>query len=163
MAQLPYKVGGEIRESLEEVSQAQTELVKALTKEWSKTASVRMGMFGRPELFNGYVTGLDNRPVLIQQEHTVLVYVLQSDEAIIMQYALVLLYEELLSRGYKHGDDFGFVANIHDEYQAEVRDDLVPEFKELAEWSIEQASRLLGCPVLQKGEADVGVNWSETH
>lgn len=54
-------------------------------------------------------------------------------------------------------------ANGVDEFQCEVRKDLAEQYAQLSEWSIEEASRRLGCPVLQKGEADIGNNWTDTH
>ena len=163
MVQKGPEVGAEIRDALASVSTAQAALVESLTSEWTSRADVRLGWFGRPEHYNGYITGLDGRPVLIELPHTVLVYTLQSDEAIIMQLALVILYDELTKLGWRHGVEYGFVANIHDEYQAEVRKDLAKQYAQLAEWSIQEASRRLGCPVLQKGEADIGDNWADTH
>src|SRR5690554_2746076 len=136
-------VGAKIAAALAEVSGAQAELVETLTKEWSSTAKVKMGAWGRPERYGGIIRGLDGRPIRINLPHTILVYMLQSDEAIIMQKALVLLYDWLTKDlGWRHGEEFGFVANVHDEFQCEVREDLVDIYKDLAEKSIEEASRL---------------------
>lgn len=54
-------------------------------------------------------------------------------------------------------------SNGMDEYQCEVREDLIDEYVTLANKSIEEASKQFNCPVLQAGESDVGYDWSETH
>jgi DNA polymerase I-like protein with 3'-5' exonuclease and polymerase domains len=163
MVGLGMDVGAKIRDALASVSQAQAALVDKLTKEWESTAKVRMSDYGRPQLYGGTITGLDGRPIRIELPHTILVYILQSDEAIIMQYALDLLYQRLTSMGWRHGIEYGFVGNIHDEFQTEVREDLVDVYAKLSAQCIEQASRELGCAVLQQGDYSIGINWAETH
>lgn len=163
MVGLGADVGAMIRDALASVSQAQAALVERLTKEWESTAKVRMSDYGRPQLYGGKITGLDGRPIQIELPHTILVYILQSDEAIIMQYALALLYERLTSMGWVHGREYGFVGNIHDEFQTEVREDLAQQYAELSAQCIEQASRELNCVVLQQGDYSIGDTWAETH
>lgn len=163
MVGLGADVGAAIRIALESVSQAQAALVERLTKEWESTAKVRMSDYGKPQLYGGTITGLDGRPIRIELPHTILVYILQSDEAIIMQLALVLLHERLTRLGWVHGREYGFVANVHDEFQAEVREDLTDTYAAHSAECIEEASRILGCSVLQQGDYSIGFNWGETH
>lgn len=157
------EVGAMIRDALASVSQAQAALVERLTKEWESTATARINEYGRPQLYGGTITGLDGRPIRIELPHTILVYCLQSDEAIIMQYALVLLYRKLTALGWKHGKEYGFVGNIHDEFQTEVREDLAELYARLSAEAIQQSSQELGCVVLQEGDASIGYNWGDTH
>jgi DNA polymerase I-like protein with 3'-5' exonuclease and polymerase domains len=137
-------------------------LIEKLTAEWQSNAKVRQGKWGK-EYYNGWFIGLDGRPIFCASEHMVLVYALQSDEAILMQTAAVLLYDWCTEKGWTHGVEYGFVANVHDEIQAEVRDDIVEEYSALAERAISQAGELLGLACPHEGEADVGNNWYETH
>ena len=153
-AGMPSSYGPKIREALLSVAPGFEELVNGLTKEWRANKA----KYGR-----GWVTGLDGRPIFIPSEHAVLVYVLQSDEAILMQTALVLLYGWLKEKGWVHGREYGFVANIHDEYQAEVREDLAQEYAELAAHAIVAAGEQLNIACPQAGEYDIGDNWNETH
>lgn len=162
-ANVPNEYGELIREALAEVSTAQAALVEELVKQWRSTAQVRLGSFGRPEFFNGYITGLDGRPIFIEHEHTVLVFMLQSDEAIMMQLALVLLYDRLIQLGWKWGTDFAFVANVHDEYNAKVREDLAEQYSKIAARAIVKASEILKCSVLAEGDSQIGDNWYEVH
>jgi DNA polymerase I-like protein with 3'-5' exonuclease and polymerase domains len=157
------ELGAEIRDALSSVSQAQAKLIERLTEEWKKTATRYMNDWGKADYRNGYIMGLDGRPVYIQSEHQILVYVLQSDEAIMMQYALCFLKSWLDKLGWVHGREYGFVANVHDEYQCEVREDLVEQYTVLADKSIVKAAEFLGIQCPHVGESDVGNNWSETH
>jgi hypothetical protein len=162
-ANVPVSLGPKIREGLLSVSPGFKDLVDSLTKEWRSTARVARNRWGKTEYRDGYVVGLDGRPILIREEHKILVFVLQCDEAILMQTAVVLLHRWLQDRGWIYGEDYGFCAHAHDEFQAEVKDDRVQEYKELAELSITQAGIDLGIQCPHEGEADVGLNWLETH
>lgn len=154
--------GEMIRKALLSVSPGLERLVNELKKEWRSTAKRRKGKYGI-EYYNGVIKGLDGRPVLIESEHCLLVYMLQSDEAIMMQYALVFLYEWLTAKGWVHGREYGFTANVHDEFQAEVREDLAEEYAELAKKAIVYAGEYLKIACPHAGESDIGSNWYETH
>ncbi len=157
------EAGTRIREALLSVAAGFTALVERLTKEWRSNARKRPNKWGGVEYYNGHVVGLDGRPIFISSEHQILVYVLQSDEAIMMSAAYCMLYKRAEQRGWKHGVDWGYCAWVHDEYQCEVREDLVEEFALLAEQCIVDAGKYykIDCP--HAGESDVGINWAETH
>lgn len=155
-------VGPLIRRGLYDVAPGLEQLVERLRDEWRSNAERVRGRYGF-EYRNGTVTGLDGRPVKIESEHCLLVYMLQSDEAILMQYALVLLDGWLKELGWVHGREYGYVANVHDEIQAEVREDLCEQYAELACRAIAQAGVELDIQCEHKGEYDIGRDWSETH
>jgi hypothetical protein len=154
--------GAMIRKALLSVSPGLERLVNELTTEWRRTAKKEY-KWGKVRYSGGIITGLDGRPIRIEKEHTLLVYVLQSDEAIMMQYALCFLYKWCTERGWTHGKEYGFIANIHDEFQTEVRDDCREEFARLGRDSIRKAGEFLGIACEHKGESEVGRDWSETH
>ena len=74
-----------------------------------------------------------------------------------MKKALILLDEKL------RDIDAHFVANVHDEWQIEVKEDMADTVGKLGVECIKQAGELLKlrCPL--DGEYKVGSNWSETH
>lgn len=111
----------------------------------------------------GFLYGLDKRKLKIRAEYLALNVLLQSAGAVVMKKALCVLYQSLLDKGWKQGIDFAFVLNIHDEYQAEVREDLINEYKVMAVEAIRKAGEYFKfrCPL--DGEAKVGNNWAETH
>ena len=157
------EIGTRIREALLSVSTGFSDLVLNLTKEWVSNARTRLNDWDKKEHYDGWVEGLDGRPIHIESEHQILVYVLQSDEAILMQHALVMLKDSLDAIGWTHGVEYGFCANIHDEYQAEVRDDCVAQYAALATSAITEAGKKLGIACPHEGEANVGKNWYQTH
>jgi DNA polymerase I-like protein with 3'-5' exonuclease and polymerase domains len=113
---------------------------------------------------HGRLRGLDGRVLPIRSEHSALNTLLQSAGAVVMKQAIVTLDEHLRRhQGWANGREYAFVANIHDEFQAEVLPDYVPMYGPLAVKAIKKAGDLLGinCPL--DGEYKVGTNWAETH
>ena len=76
-----------------------------------------------------------------------------------MKQALTLLNEY----GRLHNIDFKFVGNIHDEFQAEVKESQANNFGWLAVECIKAAGIKfnLNCPL--DGEFKIGDTWAETH
>lgn len=107
----------------------------------------------------GHLRGLDGRKLVIRSEHACLNTLLQSAGAIVMKKALTLLYEYAIL----HNIEFKFVGNIHDEFQAEVREDHADKFGWLAVECIKAVEDRfnLRCPL--DGEYKVGDNWAATH
>lgn len=111
----------------------------------------------------GYLTSLDGAKVVIDQVYTALNYLLQGCGAIVMKKALCIFYDDLTAKGWEFGREYAFVLNCHDEIQAEVKPELVEEYKELAVNAIKKAGEFFNfkCPL--NGEAKEGLNWAETH
>jgi DNA polymerase-1 len=107
----------------------------------------------------GYLRGLDGRRLWVRSEHSALNTLLQAAGAIVMKKTLVLL-EEFAD---KHGIDYKFVGNVHDEIQSEVATEQAEKFGWLAVECIKAAgiSFQLKCPL--DGEFKVGSTWAETH
>ena len=155
-------VGKSVRSELEKVFPAQAALVEALTEEWRSNAQVEE-KWGKFRYKNGWIRGLDGRPIFIESEHAILVYMLQSDEAITMAAAYVILYKRLMNK-YKWGEDWAYVCWYHDEYTIECREDLADDIRVMAEQAIADAGTFFNlnhCP--QIGEAEVGRNWYDIH
>lgn len=155
--------GGVVREALLSVSAGFGALVADITAQWRKTAKRKMGKWGRLEYSDGYIIGLDGRPIYIESEHAILVYLLQSDEAIMMAAAYCFLFKRAEKRGWKFGVDWGMLAWVHDEYQCEVREDIAEEFSKVAEQCIVDAGKFYNIQCPHAGESDIGINWGETH
>ena len=138
-------------------------LIERLTKEWKKNAKRRPNRWGGTEYYNGHVIGLDGRPIFIDSEHKILVYVLQSDEAIMMSAAYNMCYKRLTSQGYKWGEDWAYVCFYHDEYSIECKEELAEEIKDIAEQCIVDAGKFfkIACP--HEGEGQIGNSWWDVH
>jgi DNA polymerase I-like protein with 3'-5' exonuclease and polymerase domains len=137
-------------------------LISSLTTEWRKNARKRPNKWGKVEYYQGWFTGLDGRPIFVESEHAILVYALQSDEAIMMAAAYCWAYKELCAK-YKWGEDFGIVNWNHDEYTIECREEIANEVAKIAEECIVKAGKYykIACP--HAGEAAIGNNWYEIH
>ena len=106
-----------------------------------------------------YLKGIDGRKLYIRNNHAALNTLLQGAGAIVMKKALSLLDNKLKLNTI----DYKFVANIHDEWQVEVRESQADFVGLRAVDSIIEAGKYfnLRCPL--DGEYKVGDNWSETH
>lgn len=107
----------------------------------------------------GYVKTLDGRKLFCRSEHSAFNTKLQGAGAIVMKEALVIFDKKIKDKNL----DAKFVANVHDEWQLEVREDQADLVGQLGVQAIREAtcSLKLNCPL--DGEYNVGRNWSETH
>jgi len=111
----------------------------------------------------GELKGLDGRILPIRSSHAALNMLLQSAGAVCMKVALIQLFHLLNGLRWQHGREYAFVANIHDEFQAEVTPDKAEAFGKLAVESIQHAGKQLKLNVRLDGEYKIGNNWAETH
>jgi DNA polymerase I-like protein with 3'-5' exonuclease and polymerase domains len=107
----------------------------------------------------GWLPGLDGRKLLVRAEHSALNTLLQGAGAIVMKQAVVILDKELK----KQKIDYKFVANVHDEWQIEVKEEFADEVGLMGRLAIKSAGIQLNmrCPL--DGEYKVGNSWKETH
>ena len=111
----------------------------------------------------GELKGLDGRILPIRSSHAALNMLLQSAGAVCMKVALIQLFHKLNQLKWQHGREYSFVANVHDEFQAEVVPDKAQTFGVLAVEAIAAAGRQLKMNVQLDGEFKIGNNWAETH
>lgn len=112
----------------------------------------------------GYLVGLDGRHLNVRSAHAALNTLLQSAGAVQMKKALCILDDELQNiHGFMPGVDYEFVANVHDEWQIEAREEIASFVGEVAAQAIRKAGEhfQFRCPL--SGEYRVGRNWAETH
>ena len=107
----------------------------------------------------GYLKGLDGRKLFVRSEHSALNTLIQGAGSIAMKKGLVILNKKLRLNSI----DYKFVANIHDEWQIEVKESQADFVGRLAVESIIKAGDYfnLRCPL--DGEYKIGDNWYETH
>lgn len=111
----------------------------------------------------GELKGLDGRILPVRSSHAALNMLLQSAGAVCMKVALIQLFHKLNQLKWQHGREYAFVANVHDEFQAEVLPDKAQTFGVLAVEAIAAAGRQLKMNVQLDGEFKIGNNWAETH
>jgi DNA polymerase-1 len=155
--------GKQLREQLYHGFDGLGSLMEDLLAEWRQTAKKKYNpQFRRMEYFNGYITGLDGRPICIPSEHQLLVYLLQSDEAIMMTAAYNKFCKDM-DRKYKWGEDYGIVCWYHDEFTAECREDIAEDVKLIAENAIAWAGNYYNIPCPHLGQGKIGKNWYAIH
>jgi DNA polymerase family A len=111
----------------------------------------------------GWLKGLDGRRIPVRSEHAALNTLLQSAGAVLMKKCLVMADKAAQACGWSPGVDFEWVANIHDEVQVEVNEEIANEFGNICTEALLQAGKSFEfrCPIT--GSFDVGNNWAETH
>ena len=154
--------GADIRRALLSVAAGFEKLVVDLTEEWRSHAKRRMNKWGKLEYYDGWCKGLDGRPIYIKSEHAILVYMLQSDEAIMMSAAYNYLHRRLDKR-FKYGEDYKIVGFMHDEYTIECKPEISKEVAEIAEKCIVDAGKFYNIACPHEGDASIGKNWFDIH
>lgn len=106
---------------------------------------------------------LDGRLLHIRAQHSALNTLLQGAGAVVMKKALVLAYDALLARGWVHGREFAFVANVHDEFQMEVEPQYAEEVGAIASDAIKSAGEAFQLRAPLAGTPNIGQTWATTH
>jgi hypothetical protein len=107
--------------------------------------------------------GLDGRILPVRSPHAALNMLLQSAGAVCMKVALLQLFTRLNQMKWQLGREYSFVANVHDEFQAEIQPDKASVFCELAVDAIRRAGKELKLNVMLDGEAKIGETWAQEH
>jgi len=148
------KIGSVVGGSTKEGAALRSRFIRNLPSLGNLTSAVERAAQTRK-----YVKALDGRVIHIRKVYSALNTLLQGGGAVIMKTALVLLYNKIKELNL----DAKFVANIHDEWQIEVREDQAETVGKLGVEAIQDTATLLNlnCPL--DGEYKIGDNWSETH
>lgn len=138
-------------------------LVDRLTREWRSRAKKRLGKWGRMEWYDGWVEGLDGRPIYIPSEHMILVYMLQSDEAIMMSAAYCMFHKWMEEEGYVWGEDYGTVCWYHDEWTVECKRHIAERVGVLSTRAITWAGKYYSISCPHEGNFKIGETWWDIH
>jgi len=155
--------GKQLKEDFLSKLPALRDLLDTLREQWRSTARRRFDpRWNEWVYFDGIITGLDGRPIKIASEHQILVYLLQSDEAIHMSAAYNKACD-VLKKKFKWGVQVKSVCFYHDEFTFECDEDIAEEVKKISEEAIAWAGRFykISCPHL--GQGKIGHNWMEVH
>jgi len=113
-----------------------------------------------------HLLALDGGMLHVRSAHSALNTLLQSAGALICKKWGVIMEEELIRRGYKHGwdGDFVFMAWIHDEYQIAARtQEIANVVAEVARWAIKQVEEYYEFRMPLDCDSKFGINWRECH
>jgi hypothetical protein len=155
------KKGAESKAKLMKAVPALGKLLKAVAKKKVEVERVIKGKKEKLKVIR--MRGLDGRPLESRSENAALNTLLQSAGAIQMKRGLVILYDDLIAKGWTFGKEFSIVALVHDEWQTNVLPHLVEEYGETACEAIRKAGRYYSfrCPL--EAQYSSGANWKETH
>jgi len=107
----------------------------------------------------GFLKGIDGRRIHVRSQHSSLNTLLQGGGAIVMKQAMINLYQLIKLNTF----DAKFVANIHDEWQLQVKESQADCVGRLGVESIEKVTEQFNMRCNLTGEYKIGGNWSETH
>ena len=107
----------------------------------------------------GFLKGIDGRRIHVRSQHSALNTLLQGSGAIVMKQAMINLYELIKLNTF----DARFVANIHDEWQLEVKESQADCVGRVGVECIEKVTDQFNMRCNLTGQYKVGGNWSETH
>lgn len=152
-----------VRRAMLSVAPGFAELIHSLTAEWKKNAKRQYNpKWNKTEWRNGWIKGLDGRPIHIDSEHKILVFMLQSDEAIMMAAAYVLANKKLRAK-YTYGEQFGVVCWMHDEVTVECDLDIAEDVGKIMEQCIADAGNFYNIACPHEGESAIGKDWFQIH
>lgn len=138
-------------------------LLDELTEQWRSTAKKKYNAkFNRMEYYDGYIIGLDGRSIKVPLEHQILVYLLQSDEAIQMSAAYNWCIAKL-KRKYRYGEQVNAICFYHDEFTFECDEDIAEDVKKISEEAIAWAGRFYNISCPHVGQGKIGHSWAEVH
>ena len=107
----------------------------------------------------GFLKGIDGRRIYVRSQHSALNTLLQGSGAIVMKQAMINLYELIKLNTF----DAKFVANIHDEWQLEVKESQSDCVGRVGVESIEKVTEQFNMRCNLTGQYKIGGDWSETH
>ena len=111
-----------------------------------------------------YLRGLDGRHLHVRSLHSALNLLLQSCGALICKKWIVLWEENMIKAGYKHGEDFQFMAWVHDEGQLSCHTlQIAEEAVRIAQESMRQTQEYYGIRCQLDTEGKIGRNWYDCH
>lgn len=123
----------------------------------------------------GFLKTHDGGRLKVRSQHAALNTLLQGGGAVVMKKSLVIFERHLRAAGYvpdilsgryRHPAwdwQFGFCANVHDEFQMECDPADAPAIAEMARDAIRLAGESFGMQCPLAGAAAIGQTWADTH
>ena len=107
----------------------------------------------------GYIPGLDDRPIYTESAHKALNYLIQGAEAVVMKYTIIMIEEELE----KAGLDASILLFYHDEVTYEVKEEQAEKAREIIMRCFEEAPKALGVDIMTCGDCNIGDDYYDVH
>jgi DNA polymerase-1 len=107
----------------------------------------------------GFIPGLDDRPIYTESQHKALNYLIQGAEAVVMKATVIMVDNELE----KAGLDAKILLMYHDEVTYEVREDQAEQAKEIIMDCFVEAPKAYGVNIMECGDCIIGDDYYECH
>jgi len=107
----------------------------------------------------GYLPGLDDRPIHVESAHKALNYLIQGAEAVVMKYTVNLIHTELA----KANIDSRILLFYHDEVTYEVKEEQAEEAQEIIMRCFEEAPKAVGVDIMTCGDCKIGGDYYDVH
>lgn len=107
----------------------------------------------------GFIIGLDGRPVYCESQHKALNYLIQSAEGIVMKATVSMLWRRLREEGIPHR----FLLFYHDEDTVETPEQYAERVKEIMIECFAEAPKEFGIDIMVCGDCEIGDTFYEVH
>jgi len=154
-----YGAGGKKLGSILGVSDAQGNKLKKKFTDANPSLKGLINKVGNIVDNQGYILGLDDRPIHVESQHKALNYLIQGAEAVVMKYTVNMIHEELA----KANIDSKILLFYHDEVTYEVREDQTELAQEIIIRCFEEAPKQLGVDIMTCGDCKIGDNYYDVH
>ncbi len=111
----------------------------------------------------GILKAIDGRPIKIRSPHSSLNFLLQSCGAILSKAWYNICYDDLIKEGFVYGQDWTFLAHVHDEIQFAVREDRAEQLALIATEASKKAGKQFKMRIEVTSDYKIGNNWAECH
>jgi len=147
--------------------------------EWRKLSALDKSLIVREERDGRlWLSGLDGRELHVRSMHSALNTMLQSSGAVLCKMWMVMVFDELVRRGYKPGlgtadgrwvtvdgeePDFVICAWVHDELQIGCRKEIADEVGEVCKAQALKAGEFFEFRSPVEADYAIGNSWADTH
>jgi DNA polymerase-1 len=107
----------------------------------------------------GYIPGLDDRPIHVESAHKALNYLIQGAEAVVMKYTVNMIHAELA----RANIDSRVLLFYHDEVTYEVKEEQAEEAQKIIMRCFEKAPKELGVDIMTCGDCKIGDDYYDVH
>lgn len=107
----------------------------------------------------GYIPGLDDRPIYVDSKHKALNYLIQGAESVVMKATVILLDKKLKEAKI----DFSHLLFYHDEHTIEVREDQADKAREIIMECFREAPKAYGVNIMDCGDCKIGSDYFAVH
>jgi DNA polymerase-1 len=107
----------------------------------------------------GYIPGLDDRPIHTESAHKALNYLIQGAEAVVMKETVIMIDKKLKEANI----DFRHLLFYHDEHTVEVPEQQAEEARDIIMKCFEEAPKPLGVDIMTCGDCKIGDDYYDVH